>query len=454
MKRASFADMWLDALKLKIETIQLKYTIRREYFTVGIPVVVAVMLVMFAVMTGHTLFEDKNGKGAEISDREKALQELMEQMAEEEGGDVSNLISDTTGTTTKTPEPVAGKVDLDHYLIFASIIAMTPFSIDRFFWRREKKKNEEDFSQFLFKLSELMRAGIDPIKSVVELSKSDLGSIKKHITLAASALVLGHSFEEGMKKTSASLKSELISRYIDLVVQASYTGGSVSNLILKASEDMRSMIMIEREMRGNLQQYVMIFYFAQLILIVMVYILSTQLFPFLTDSGMKALFGGAGIGDLNYKQGFFHLLIINALIGGVIIGKITEGSAKDGLKHSVILTIVSYLACVLIIMPAATGDAVTIKVVAGDGQTTIAGMPPENPVTFQVLDQQGKPKSGVFLDLQITPSGTIPDKMSTSDKNGNVTVKVMSGDAPGTYQVIAKSGSATATATIVAIEGG
>ncbi len=449
MTRGSLTDRWRDALKLKIETIKLKYNIRREYFTVGIPVVVALMLLMFAVMTGHTLFEDKNSKSAEKSDREKAYEDLIKQM-NEEGGEGSSAINTSAEISEEIPLPAASKVDLDHYLIYAAIVAMTPYSIDRFFQRREKKKNEEDFSQFLFKLSELMRAGIDPIKSVVELSKTDLGSIKKHVTLAASSLMLGNSFEESMKKTSASLKSELISKYIDLVVQASYTGGAVSNLILKASEDMRSMIMIEREMQGNLQQYVMIFYFAQLILIVMVYILSTQLFPFLTDSGMKALFGGSGIGDLNFKQGFFHLLIINALIGGIIIGKITEGSAKDGLKHSVILTVVSYLACVLIIIPAATGDTITIKVVSGDGQKGYVSMPLENQIMFQVLGSSGKPVENAVLDVSISPSGEVLDNLRSTDETGNVSIRVALGDTPGTYQIVAKSGDASATAIATA----
>lgn len=295
-----------------------------------------------------------------------------------------------------------------------------------------------------------MRAGIDPIKSVIELSRTDLGSLNKHISLAASAMVIGNSFEEGMRRVSKSLESTLIAKYIDLIVQASNTGGAVHNLILKASEDMRSMIMIEREMQGNLQQYVLIFYFAQVILIVMVYILSTQMFPFLSGPGMQQLFGSAGVGDINYQQGFFHMLIINAMIGGVIIGKITEGSAKDGLKHSVILTIVSYLACVLIIIPASGPAHVTIAVMSGDQQTGLVGMPITDPIVFNVLNAQGIPSSGTIVSFHISPSGNVTPAFDTTDNGGNVTVKVLLGDVPGTYTITATVDKSVKTATVIA----
>jgi hypothetical protein len=144
MTKSSSTDRLKDSIKLKIEAINLKYNIRREYFTVGIPLIVAVMLVMFAVMTGHTLFEDKNSKSPETSDREKALEELIKQMEAEERGEVYNP-TNTSATTGEDTESASGKIDLDHYLIYAAMVAITPYSIDRFFQRREKRRTKRIF---------------------------------------------------------------------------------------------------------------------------------------------------------------------------------------------------------------------------------------------------------------------------------------------------------------------
>lgn len=430
-------------LQQQIEAIKFKYDIKREYFTLGIPIIIAILIVVMAFMSGHTLIEEKSA-GQDTSDRQKALEELMNQMEEEESGVA------TTDAEEKPPEKPTSTADLDNYLVYAIIVALTPYAIDRYLKKREKKRNEEDFSQFLFKMSEMMRSGIDPIKSVIELSKTDLGSITRHVHLAASTMILGGSFEEGMRKTAASMNSELASKYIQLVVQSSYMGGQVSNLILKASEDLRSMIMIEREMEGNLKQYVMIFYFAQIILIVMVYILSAQLFPFLVGDGMKQMFGGDGIGDINYKQQFFHLLVINGLIGGVIVGKISEGSAQDGIKHSVILTLISYVACVALIFPIGGADLVTVNVAAGDGQTGIVGMPLNDPIVFQVLDAQGKPKPNTLVTVNIAPSGKLSSTMLSTDEEGNVSISIILGDETGVYKVEAKTGDTAGSASVTA----
>lgn len=435
-----------------IESIRLKYDLKREYFTVGIPVIMAIALLLFALLTGHTFVDDKKSvsMSSEEDARQKAYEELLKQLAEEEGGESVELPGATEPEEESEDEKPPSKADMDHYLIYAFVIAITPYSIDRYFLKRLHSKNEEDFSQFLFKLSEMMRAGIDPVKSVIELSKTDLGTITSNMRIAAATMILGGSFEEGMKKVAASLNSELISRYIDLVISASYTGGAVSDLILKASEDMRSMILIEKEMIGSLKQYTLIFYFAQCILVAMAFILLTTLFPSLVSDSASAALGGEGLKNIDFTKGFFHLIIINAVIGGIIIGKISEGSALDGLKHSVILTAGCYLFCVFFLLPgAASQDAVTITVISGQGQEGIGGLPLQQPVVFKVIDKDGKPKPDIFLSVSVKPSGKINPAMIKTNKEGEASVNIVLGEESGTYTIEAKAGDYTAKATAI-----
>lgn len=422
-----------------IDRIKLKYDIKREYFTVVIPVILALLLVISAIMSGHTLsvFATTTTSASDQAAKEKLqqYQEYQKAVAAAEG--VPYESQESTDTATATP-----KYDLDHYFIYAALIAMTPYSIDRFLQRREKKKNEEDFTQFLFKMSELMRAGIDPIKSVIELSRTDMGSLNKHIALAASAMVLGSSFEEGMRRVALSMKSELITRYIDLIVQASNMGGSVHNLILKASEDMRAMIMIDREMEGNLQQYVFIFYLGQMILIVTAYILSTSLFPeLLGSSASSSLFGD--MSNLHYQEGFFHMLIINAMIGGIIIGKICEGSAKDGLKHSVVLILISYLACVVLILPTSSGSGDSITLVSGGSQLGLINSPLIMPIEFHLQDASGNPKVNENIYFSGDPACKLSPESGLTDTNGNITVRVTIGSTTGMYTITAMENNDT-----------
>ncbi len=60
---------------------------------------------------------------------------------------------------------------LDEVMVFALLIAIIPYSIDITLQKRATRKKEELYTEFLFKLSELMRGGLDPIKAVKESRK-------------------------------------------------------------------------------------------------------------------------------------------------------------------------------------------------------------------------------------------------------------------------------------------
>jgi len=434
-------------LRQKIDDLVFKYQIRREYFTIMLPLVIAVLMVAVAFFSGFAGFkEDVQQK----SDKQKALDALVAQMAADEGGgDVAAQLN-----ATKKSDATAKKerVGIDHILILASLVAITPFGIDTTLQKRKIRRKERLYTEFLFKLSELMRGGLNPIKGVIEIAKTDLGELTPHVRLAGTLMSFGKGFDEAMRSMACSLKSALITRYTDLIIQASYAGGSVADLILKSSEDMRSIIEIEREKEGNLAQYVFIFYFAQAIIVFIAFTLSTSLFPFLASVGATSFLGKNELATLDFRTGFFHLIIINAFFGGLIIGKITEGEAKFGLKHSAILMAVSYIACVLLILPvpvpAPLASNVTISLIGGGAQEGVLNVALKDPVVFMVRDTDGNPVKDVTVSFTITPEGKVVPGTDTSNKDGLVSVKATLGAKPGTYVIIADAQGRTTQVTV------
>lgn len=436
------------AMKQFLEALYLKYTIRREYFTVLVPVMVAVLIVVVSFFSGLAALPGQEKK-AEASDRQKAYEELLRHMdAEEGGGDAGAL------PASEEPAPSSHPLGLDHVIVIATIVAITPYAVDVTLEKRRTRRKEELYCEFLFKLSELMRGGLDPIKSVVELSRTDLGILTPHVRLAATSLAFGKSFEEAMKAMTATLKSELITRYTLLVVQASYSGGSTSDLILKASEDMRSIIGIEREKEGNLSQYTFIFYFAQGIVFFIALTLTTSLLPFLQDLGATSFLGkGNQLQDLDFTAGFFHLIMVNAFFGGLIIGKISEGEARFGLKHSSILMAAGYVACVMLLIPAGQGPPpgeITLKVISGNNQQGFPGIPLQEQVIFEVTDREGAPKERADVRFSISPSGSVRPDSGKTGTDGRIGVRVVLGLEEGPYTLTATSEGVTVKAMAMA----
>lgn len=435
-----------------IERIQIKYNPPRELFTIVLPVSVALLIVLTAFLMGFPLMSTEKVQST-VSDKQKAYQEFMAQM-EVENGNATTAAATPVGTTESS---TTSKMGLDEIMVFALIIAILPYSIDITLQKRNTRKKEELYTEFLFKLSELMRGGLDPIKAVKELSKTDLGVLTPHVRIASTSMTFGKSFEEAMKAMAKSLHSDLIRRYTLLVIQASYSGGSVADLILKASEDMRSIISIEREKEGNLHQYVMIFYFAQAIIIFIVYILTTSLLPFVQQLGTTQIFGKTDIGDIDFARGFFHMIILNSIFGGLIIGKISEGEARYGLKHVVVLVAVGYIASAIFILPppaTETGINVNITIISGDHQSGIPSLPLKDPLVFQLTDAKGNPVNSTSVTFSIIPGGSVSPASDTSNNNGEVRTSVVLGSDTGTYIITAKANGASASATVVASSGG
>ncbi|SFM25563.1 type II secretion system F family protein [Methanolobus profundi] len=437
-----------------VQILTLRYDIKREYLTLGIPIFLAFMILLMAVLTGHSFVTDEASAGAAVSDeaaaKHAAYEALVAEMEAAEAAERGEVIVAEEEEVEPEPDEEKGKDDLDHIMVFAVLVAIIPYSIDSLLEKRKLQRRELAFSEFLYKLSELMRGGIDPVKGFINLSKTNLGAISTHAQDAASSMVLGKSFDESMHRMSRSMNSRLVARYIDVVVQAAYTGGNVADLLFRTSEDMRSVIAIQREKEANLKQYIVIFYLAQGIIVMLTYILSTSLLPLIQGVGMEML-GGAGLSDIDFERGFFHMIILNALFGGLIIGQITEGEIKHGFKHSAILIILSYIACVTLLLPAGVGATYTISMVSGDAQEVMGGIPLQQPIVFNVTDTNGAPVPGTFVKMTISPDGIITSSMT--DEDGKVSVAPIPGSDAGTYIVTATAGESKGTATII-VNGG
>ena len=438
------------------QIIKLKYDIKRECFTVAIPVIAAIILIIAAALTGHVFtIQEESGTGGgagsgEDDARLLAYHALVEEFGEDEGGGTGGGGGSTDAEETTPAKP---KDDLDRIIVFAVLIAIIPYSIDTYRQKRLLKRREVAYSEFLFKLSELMRGGIDPIRGVIDLSTTDLGAITNNVRGAASAMVLGHSFPDAMNDMATALGSNLVTRYTALVVQAAYTGGAVADLILKTSEDMRAVIGIEREKEGNLKQYVVIFYLAQGIIVMLAYILSASLLPLIQGMGMELLFGNSGVGEIDFERGFFHMIMLNALFGGIIIGQITEGEMKHGLKHSAILIIACYIVCTALILPSPDAAEMRIELVSGGGQEGFGGLPLSDPFVFNVTDLEGNPAPEVYVKISISPDGNVNPGIVKTGTDGLVTVAVVPGVDEGVYVVEAVAGSDVARASVRVLSG-
>jgi flagellar protein FlaJ len=428
--------------------LSLKYNVKKEYFTVALPVLLSVLFIIASIYNVGYLGPGKDAKkdektlsldnfteGQEITD--EMIQKLVdEKAAKEKGIDVKR---------DKRVDSLAG------IAVVAVLIAIIPYSIDLFLRKRRLRRYEDDFSDYLFQMSEMMRGGIDPVKATLELSKTDLGSITGHVRKATARMSFGKSFEYSMKKMAEEMKSRLIERYIDLLIHASYTGGNVSQQIMKSSEDMKKFISLEKEKEGSLKMYIIIMYMAQGLLLLIAGVFVFQVLPSLQNVNVGMFIPGAtgrSLPKADIMMYITHIILINAVFVGLISGKVSSGSVKNGLKHSAVLLIGSYAVVLFVIMPQVVGvEELNIVAVSYPKATVMGGLPLPEPIVFKVTDSKGKPVANATIAFSIKPStGKITKSGEKTSIDGTIPVYITPGVEPGTYSVQAKynedSGSA------------
>lgn len=441
----------LEEKKLIVERylfiIKVRFNIKREHVTLGVPVFLAILFLSWALLAGHTFPVGETGSSASGESAEKlaAYEQLLAEIEAQENGESTPVVEENVSRAGTLPEEEKSKADMDQMLVIAFIIATLPYSIDVLIQKRKLRKQEVAFSEFLYKLSELMRGGIDPVKGIIALSRGELGAVKKEVQDCASFLVLGHSLEYSMNRLNEAIGSKLVAKYINIIVEAAHTGGNVADLVFRTSEDMRAVISLEREKENNLKQYSVVFYLAQGIMVMLVYILSSSLLPLVQGTGM-AMLGGQGASDINFKQGFFHMITLNALFGGMIIGMITEGDLKQGLKHTNLLLAASYIACVMIILPVAPLETYNIAIESGGDQIVMPGIPLRDPVIFNVTDTDGNPARSVEVKMSISPAGSVSS--GTTNNEGIIRVKPVPSQKEGVYIVKATVGRSYNSTTV------
>jgi Flp pilus assembly protein TadB len=236
----------------------------------------------------------------------------------------------------------------EYVLVAAAFIGLTAYALDARTEMRKIRAFERAFAQFLFEMADAMRGGLDPAKAIIELALTTSNAMRKPLRIAADGIRMGRPFDAVLRTMVAPMRSPLITRYATLIADASSVGGETSVVVYRAAKDMDDFIKIEQERSAALTLPVAVLYVAFGVLMAVLFSL-LSIAPSLGSINISFLGGSPLAGHAStmttvprltsetLTQRFFDLMAINGFGTGVIIGAFTEGKAKYGLIHSLIL---------------------------------------------------------------------------------------------------------------------
>lgn len=237
-----------------------------------------------------------------------------------------------------------------------TLVILLPFIIGLVIEGKKDEQINAMFLEFSRNLAESVNMGTPVSKSIINMSQKNYGALSPHVHKLANQIELGIPIHRALSNFADDVDNIVISRAVALIMEAERAGGEIDYILESVARSMSEVEKLKKERKSAIynlvvQGYVIFFVFIGIMLVMQFKILPLT-------SGLSGL-GGISInsltsttptsaveGGLSVEQisdQFLYLLIAQGFFAGLIIGKLGEGTIKAGIKHSLILTIMSFL---------------------------------------------------------------------------------------------------------------
>lgn len=243
------------------------------------------------------------------------------------------------------------------------VVLVIPFILTIILESKKATEKEEMFLEFTRDLVEGVRAGTSISKSILNVRVKDYGSLTPHIDKLVNQISLGIPIRLALENFSNEVDNRVISRAITLITEAETAGGHIETILESVSGSVGQIEKLRKERRAAIYNLTVQGYIIFLIFIAILLVMQYKLLPLTSEIGGAGSllkgdtesggsdFGanlGSNLGGFNFggegkmsldemANSFLYLLIIQGFFAGLVIGKISEGSVKAGIKHSFIL---------------------------------------------------------------------------------------------------------------------
>lgn len=239
--------------------------------------------------------------------------------------------------------------------IMAAVIPMAMLQMKE---SRRRDNIDRNMPFFLLSLSGSVKSGQNLIRAIEESADRNMGSLTPELKNLRANLSWGMPVDEAFKNFVERVGTRMAQRVIVLLGLAMHIGGNVANIIDVIQKHVTEMANLEKERKSALQPYIFTIYISFAVFLGITIILVTQFFVEIenvqeslqatVEPGASTSIGSFGailsISVPELQTVIFHMTIVEAIFGGLAAGKIGESSIIAGIKHVVILVVISVVA--------------------------------------------------------------------------------------------------------------
>ena len=234
-----------------------------------------------------------------------------------------------------------GTRTFDEFVFFAIIIAVSPPAILSYVDYRWRKAVDEHLPDLFRSIVQAQETGMTLPQALEEASKRDYGPLTAELKKMTAQISWGMSFEEALLALGRRVNTVLMHRTVPMIIEASRSGGHVEKVFDPMGKFIQTTLLLNKERHAQTRPYIAIIYVAFFVFLFTIILLFKSFF--VSIQGLPML-GTAVMAPEEMSRTFFHMTVIQAFFGGLVAGKMGEGTVNAGLKHSLVLMLCGYVA--------------------------------------------------------------------------------------------------------------
>jgi flagellar protein FlaJ len=232
-------------------------------------------------------------------------------------------------------------VTFDEFIFFAVMVAVFPPALLNYVDYKWKKNVDEHLPDLFRSIVQAQETGMTLPQALEEASRRDYGPLTPELKRMTTQISWGMSFEEAVLALGRRVNTVLMQRTVPMIAEASRSGGHVERVFDPLGKFIQTTVLLDKERRNQTRSYIAIIYVAFFVFLFTIILLFKSFFS--SIEGLPIL-ASAVMSPGEMQRMFFHMTLIQAFFGGLVAGKMGEGTINAGLKHSLILMLCGYLA--------------------------------------------------------------------------------------------------------------
>jgi flagellar protein FlaJ len=200
---------------------------------------------------------------------------------------------------------------------------------------------DEHLPDLFRSIVQAQETGMTLPQALEEAAKRDYGPLTAELRKMTAQISWGMSFDEALLALGNRVNTVLMQRTVPMIFEAGRSGGHVERVFEPMGKFIQTTLLLEKERRTRTRPYISIIYVAFFVFLFTIILLFKSFFA--TIEGLPTL-GVAVMTPDEMQRLFFHMTAIQAFFGGLVAGKMGEGTINAGLKHSLIMMLCGYLA--------------------------------------------------------------------------------------------------------------